>query len=114
MSDWLPTIVGALTGSAPTSVPAGFALDGVNHWPSVSAESGVKGPGARDVVLLELDLFAAGEVYDPHGNCGGDSHGDRTQTPYAALRQGDMKLLLGNPGALSAKLCGMNIIARLL
>jgi hypothetical protein len=29
---------------------------------------------------------------------GGDAHGDKTQTPYAALREGEMKLLLGNPG----------------
>lgn len=71
----------------------------MNHWPSISSATGLKGRGARDVVLLELDLFAAGPTYDPEGNCGGDSHGDRTQTPYAALRQGDMKLLLGNPGA---------------
>ena len=100
VSDWLPTIVGALTGAAPAAIP-GFALDGVDHWPAIASG----GVGERDVVLLELDLFAAGPVYDPRGLCGGDAHGDRTQTPYAALRQGDMKLLLGNPGGGYANAC---------
>ena len=90
MSDWLPTIVGALTGAAPAPIE-NFPLDGVNHWSELSGSGDEEqeatklydndndnededgngwGGGPRKVVLLELDLFTAGPVYDPEGNCG--------------------------------------------
>eukprot|EP01052_Picozoa_sp_SAG31_P032528 SAG31_NODE_3576_length_4107_cov_4.203593_4_plen_94_part_00 len=34
----------------------------------------------------------------PGSSFSGDQHGDKTETPYAALRSGDWKLLVGNPG----------------
>ena len=90
VSDWLPTIVGALTGAAPAPIE-NFPLDGVNHWAELSGSGDEEqeatklndnededrnengngwGGGPRKVVLLELDLFTAGPVYDPEGNCG--------------------------------------------
>ena len=99
VSDWLPTIVGALTGTAGAPAaggePSRFPLDGINHWPAIIAAGH---PGERTEILLELDLYTSATKLPGFPDFGGDQHGDRTQTAYAALRLGEMKLLLGNPG----------------
>lgn len=98
VSDWLPTILGALGADVSAVIAAadtrGFPLDGVNQWPLISSpDHAARGTSLRPHVLLELDLYSS---RDP--NFGGDQHGGRGQSPYAALREGKWKLLLGNPG----------------
>ena len=53
---------------------------------------------AAYISSLHLIRYTSATKLPGFPSFGGDQHGDRTQTPYAALRVRDMKLLLGNPG----------------
>lgn len=93
-TDVLPTLLAALGLDAfKRAGELGVeSLDGFDQWPLISQGTT---PAPREEVLLECDPFA-----DPWSNrppdfvCNGDQHA----TPYYALRRGQWKLILGDPG----------------
>ena len=80
--DWLPTLLSAADGA----VPVASDLDGVDLWPALISGGAIQPPHACREVLINVDTVQDADA--PQNKWSG----------YAAIRVGDMKLHLGDPG----------------
>ena len=85
-ADWVATIVEGAAGGK--LLPDGSPPpDSLNMWPTLMDKSAVSG-GPRKDVVMNIDPTNQGQVANDPGGWSG----------YAAIRVGDMKLVLGWPG----------------
>jgi arylsulfatase A-like enzyme len=97
--DVLPTLVAAASGSHSVDLlhgymaAAGRPLDGVSLWSQIA---GVDSTPPRTELLMELDPHYCCQPGGDSRYCG-DQHGSGVGSGYYALRQGDWKLLVGDP-----------------
>ena len=88
VSDWLPTILSALSLPPPEKL---YKLDGVSQWDAiVSASHGKASEGSRKEVFI---------FWDPLPIAFNNEVGD---APKSAIRIGQYKLILGPPGCVSS------------
>jgi len=71
----------------------GRPLDGVSLWPQIV---GLDKTEARTELLMELDPHYCCQPGGDSRYCG-DQHGSGVGSGYYALRQGEWKLLVGDP-----------------
>uniref|UniRef100_A0A8C5B0L6 Arylsulfatase I-like n=1 Tax=Gadus morhua TaxID=8049 RepID=A0A8C5B0L6_GADMO len=79
ITDWYPTLLGLAGGNVSQSE----VLDGFDVWPTLSEGK----PSPRHEILHNIDPLHTPHTTGRHGN-----------TPVAAIRVGDWKLLTGDPG----------------
>ena len=97
--DVLPTLVAAATGShgadllSQSMQAEGRPLDGMSLWEHIT---GVNKQPPRTELLMELDPHYCCQPGGDSRYCG-DQHGSGVGSGYYALRQGDWKILVGDP-----------------